>query len=623
VWALLFAGGVLLCALPSALGLDALSAIGVLLLFVSGAVLGWRIVRVVAQKLFYRLSWRLAFSYLLIGVLPIPMLALLLGLTAFMSVGQFEVYRVAQAIDRLSFEMAQGERPGTLRARVVGGRVRTSSIETLPAGTDAPDWLTELTEPHFVGLKPAAALAVARKHGETTDVFALPLDDVFLAAVAERSGVAIQLVSVEAKPDTDTHGGVSLHVKVSPEEKKKLREREDNFIYPPEATPSDHSGSPLKSVAWAYTSTEILGSPANVKKDHVLMFTRMSWRRALADLFAQGIVRGKHNNWARAALVAIAGLLLFVYLVALLIAFVLVLTITRTVNRLTRATRKIAAGDFSVRIATKARDQVGDLARSFDSMAGSLASVVNERAARELLDREIEQAHLISQKLLPPAGTVVPGFLTATYFEPVARIGGDYYDFLQTADGRTAIAIGDVSGHGLPTALLVAMAKAALATLLESGEEGIPLFAKMNALLHRSTDARNYMTLAVAVIGSDSTAVLTNAGHPPPYVIRGDEVRPVALPAFPLGIWPNATFASQELPFGAGDRLVFYTDGIIEACDARDDAFGFERFEEVLKRHATEPIEELQNAVLDALAAHARPGEPEDDRTLVLVEKRP
>jgi len=399
-----------------------------------------------------------------------------------------------------------------------------------------------------------------------------------------------------------------------------------SFIYPPEAIPADHSSSPFVAVSWLYTSQPVLGTAAasgqnDEDRKTVAIFTRLSWRRALSELFAQGAFQSRNRNWALLSLLVVGAILLAVYLVALLIAYLLVRTITKTVNRLSRATRNIATGDFSVRIATRARDQVGDLARSFDSMAASLESTLQDRAAKELLDREIEQARMIAQKLLPGPDAEVPGLRTTAFFEPVAQMGGDYYDFLATRSGEPAIAIGDVSGHGLPTALLVAAAKAALETLLESGESGNGLFRKLNGLLHRSTDTRNYMTLALATIRADGQVELTNAGHPPPYLLSNGSVRSLELPAFPLGLFAGKEFPTRSYPFVPGDRLVFYTDGIIECRDREDDAFGFERFEDVLKLHATAPIPELKRAILEAVAGHCATGVFDDDRTLLICER--
>jgi HAMP domain-containing protein len=587
-----------------------------------------RAVRWLARKLFYRLSWRLAFSYFLIGVLPVPLLTLLLGTAAYLAVGQFEAFRVRQAIERIGEKMVLGEIPGVLAAKARSGRIERSTIPELPAGADVSPWTEPLRAPRFFGKTEPDYLAVAVRRGDVVDVYALSRrSDLFYARLAEESGVVL-LPSAPTGVTRHRPGGLEL--KVPPGERAELNEKKNDLIYPPEATPDDRANSPWKTVKWFAFLRPVLLSPPPEGEGRVatLLLIRMSWRRAIADLFSQETVRlGREResfNIAgviRTVMTVLAATLLGVYLAALLIAFFLVRTITKTVNRLSRATRRIASGDFSVRVGTKARDQVGDLAQSFDSMAGSLEATVAEHAARELLDREIDQARTISQKLLPKPDVSVPGLAVETVFEPIAAIGGDYYDFLRTADGKTAVAIGDVSGHGLPTALLVAMAKGAIDTLLESGERGTPLFSKLNALLHRSTDNRNYMTLSLAVLDAPGEIELTNAGHPPPYLVAGGDVRALALPAFPLGASPRTDFPTARYPFRPGDRLVFYTDGIIEARGAGDEAFGFERLEAVLRREAASTAAAMKNAVLDAVAAHCAGGIPDDDRTLVICER--
>ncbi len=154
------------------------------------------------------------------------------------------------------------------------------------------------------------------------------------------------------------------------------------------------------------------------------------------------------------------------------------------------------------------------------------------------------------------------------HFEPVAEIGGDYYDYLPTGDGRTAVALGDVSGHGLPTGLLVAMAKAGLSTLLEAGHRDAELFGRMNELIHRSTDPRHFMTLVLLSYDRETRrGRLTNAGHLAPYRISGGRVEALSLPGLPLGLFPDRTFPTQEYAFAAGDLVVILTDGFVEAVD--------------------------------------------------------
>src|SRR5204863_3395783 len=131
----------------------------------------------------------------------------------------------------------------------------------------------------------------------------------------------------------------------------------------------------------------------------IVLIARTSPRVVAGQLFAQGIPA--IERVIRAILVGLTVILLLVYMIALAIAFILVGSIARNVNRLTRASRAIARGDFSVRVQSRSRDQIGDLARSFDSMAGSIEGLMVQTADKERLEGEIAIARTIQQKLLP------------------------------------------------------------------------------------------------------------------------------------------------------------------------------------------------------------------------------
>ena len=337
-----------------------------------------------------------------------------------------------------------------------------------------------------------------------------------------------------------------------------------------------------------------------------------------SQLFTQGV--DEISGVFRIAFLVLVGIVLGVYAVALAVAFVLVGSIARNVNRLTRATRAVAGGDFSVRVHSKSRDQIGDLARSFDGMADSIQRLLLDTARKERLESEIAIARTIQHKLLPPPEARLEGVSVLAHFEPVAEIGGDYYDYVRMPDGRLAFALGDVSGHGLPTGLLVAMAKAGLSTLIEAGHDGGELFTRMNDLIHRSTDPRHYMTLAfLAYDAATRSATLTNAGQLAPYRISGTRLDALSLPSFPLGLFAGKAFPSLAETFAAGDILVFYSDGLIEAVDGNEEAFGFERFEAVLRANAAAGAAALRDAILAAVAAHTGDSPADDDRTLLIL----
>ena len=335
VWLVLNGAAAILIVAGSVWAIPALLPLGILLAVVAGSAVCLRAAVFVSQKLFYRLSWRLAFSYFLIGVFPAPLLALLLGVAAVMSLGQFQAYRVQQAVRQLGARILAGEVTGVRGARVAGGKIVSSQLAALPAGEDAPAWLGELSEPRFFGSGGSGVegLGVARTRAGETRVLALPVDDLLYARLAELSGVALKPIAGAARPDTRRGG---LTVSVDENEKGAGRRDSAPFIYPAEAIPADHSRSPWIAVSWIYTSPPVLGIAASAREEHdrniVAIFTRLSWRRALSELFAQGAIQQSRNqNWALIALIVIGSILLAVYLVALLIAYLLVRTITKTV----------------------------------------------------------------------------------------------------------------------------------------------------------------------------------------------------------------------------------------------------------------------------------------------------
>lgn len=586
--------------------LQAISAAACLLLIWRGAV---AIVRTVVR----RTALRLAFSYFLIGVVPIPLLATLLFLASYIVAHQYMANRLRREITAVG-EAAVVSRADLPAVVGRGGKVERSDVPWLKAGAPAA-WTEGLTRPGFLVADGRLWLVVpAPKSSAGSSVRLLDLSDPdspWLQELADRTGYEVGAEASEAERETSSFTVRSGEDKPGP----KVLEppaRRPRGIAPP--------GQGLMRREWihAFYLETVLDAPPGPKYDVAVLSANTSPRLLVDQLFAQGVKDVGRIFWV--AFVAVSGILLIVYLVSLVIAFVLVGSIVRNVNRMTRATQAIARGDFSVRIHSRSRDQIGDLTRSFDGMAESIQKLLAETAEKERLESELAIARTIQHKLLPPPEASRPGFSVLAHFEPVAEIGGDYYDYVPMPDGRTAIALGDVSGHGLPTGLLVAMAKAALSTLLEAGHCGAELFARMNDLIHRSTDPRHYMTLALLAYDPGTRrGLLTNAGQLAPYRISAGRVEPISLPGLPLGLFPDRTFPEREYAFAAGDMIVFLTDGFVEAVDAKDEAFGFERLESLLAANAGGGAAAIRDALLAAVHAHAGGRGADDDRTLLIL----
>lgn len=615
IWIALFAASVVATAtLRSIQGnLGCFGVLTAVLAFVSCLVLLSFGIAAAFRTIVRRLALRLAFSYFLIGIVPIPLLAMLLFPAAYLLAHQVIATRVRREVTAVAQELAaRGNLPSV---RLRDGVIEASDVPWLKTGEKAP-WAATLDEPRPVFQDEHKVWMAARRSPE--DVRTLLLVPVsggpeFQQRLADRTGYPIWIEGGRAR---HSRSGLQVSTKPSARRDGEL----GGEAVRPRGTKAPEGGILDREWVGAVYVEKVVFPPSLTDKDSkVVVWAAKTSPRVLAtQLFAQGVpALGKIFLVVLAALSAI---LLLVYLVALAIAFGLVGSIARAVNRLTRATKAIARGDFSVRVQSRSRDQIGDLARSFDGMAASIEGLLVETAEKKRLEGEIEIARTIQQKLLPEPEAELPGVSMLARFQPLAAIGGDYYDYFRMPDGRSAVVVGDVSGHGLPTGLLVAMAKAGLSTLIESGLSGTRLFSRLNDLIHRSTDSRNYMTLAfLAYDPAARRGELTNAGQLAPYRLSNGSVESLSLPSFPLGLSLRSDFPTRECAFVPGDRLLFVTDGFVEASDSGGDPFGFERLETLLREQAASDANHLRDAILAAVEKHTGDSPPADDRTLVVL----
>jgi sigma-B regulation protein RsbU (phosphoserine phosphatase) len=336
----------------------------------------------------------------------------------------------------------------------------------------------------------------------------------------------------------------------------------------------------------------------------------------LRHLFASA---AEIDAFAWGTLFVVCFLLFDVYLVAALMALVMIAGLSRAVNRMSRATGAVRRGDFSVRIPVRRRDQLGDLQRSFNEMAANLEILVAKAAQKEVLEKELELARSLQKSLIPEDLPRSDGVEFATLFEPSAAIGGDYFDILKISEHEIAVFIADVSGHGLPSGLRMAMLKAALQILVEETREPAEILRRLDAVVRSDRRARVFVTATLGVLNlASGRLTLTNAGHPPTYVIREGKVEEILLPGAALGGLGDS-YGAACVPLERGDAVVWLSDGLIEAADAKGEPFGYERIVAALSADATGTANEIRNRLLRAIEAHSGSTPPEDDRTLVVL----
>jgi hypothetical protein len=251
-----------------------------------------------------------------------------------------------------------------------------------------------------------------------------------------------------------------------------------------------------------------------------------------------------------------------------------------------------------------------------------LAPHVKRIVERERVKAEIDAANRIQAALLPLDAPQLIGANIASHYRAASEIGGDYFDFLIQPNGDVGIAFGDVAGHGLTSGIVMSMAKAAL--LVQVGYDASPsaVLTVLNDIVMKVAPKRMMMTFFFGLLDAHSQHLrFSSAGHLDPYVYRAHsgKLEPLSFWGFPLGIRRREAFREMEVEFAPGDRLVLYSDGLIEAIDDDGEPFGFVRFEKAICDSGASSAEEIKKAILGAVRKFTRNRPPEDDQTLVVI----
>ncbi len=260
------------------------------------------------------------------------------------------------------------------------------------------------------------------------------------------------------------------------------------------------------------------------------------------------------------------------------------------------------------------------LALEITELAHSLA---NEAALRARADREIEIAHEVQERLFPQQMPAIPGISLAGFCRPAQGVGGDYYDAFELADGRLGLAIGDVSGKGIPAALLMAGLRACLRTMTLVGPTDLAeLMQKMNQLVYEASAVNRYATFFFAIYKpADRTLTYVNAGHNPPVLLRCSPKGCIRLDAGGpvVGSLPNLSYVEATVTLSCGDSLLAYTDGISEAMTMDDEEWGEERMISTAELSSRGTADELLREIFRAADEFTGNAPQHDDMTLLVA----
>ncbi len=310
--------------------------------------------------------------------------------------------------------------------------------------------------------------------------------------------------------------------------------------------------------------------------------------------------------------VIVIGILLFLS-VAFLMGQILSNSFLMPVSNLSSGVEAIKKRDSTFRIAQGQKDEFGDLAISFNNMIEDL--------------KEMAVAKDVQESLLPSAIPEIPGYDISFENRMASDLGGDYFDLQILESGKLFILIGDVTGHGVSSALVMAMAKATVYQGLKEGKDLVGLFTDLNAAIYtyfKIPPARKMITMFAAILDLQTGEVdFVNAGHNFPVCLKANgDIEDLVAIHLPIGaVKKMRAFGIYKFRLDKGDTIIFYTDGIVEAKGPSEEMYSYERFKDMIKGFVGFKANEIKNSLFKEYCKFLGGCEPDDDVTLIVVKR--
>ena len=601
--------------------------------FVLGMAEAFKWLAFAIKRLIWRLRYRLLVAYLLIAVVPILLIFVLIGLGAWIFTGQVASYLVSTELDRVTTALMEPARglawtPPEFRAQAARWLapaysnsypgfeiiIRDSSVWRYPEASKV--------EPPPAGWGDVSGLV--RKDG-TLHIWAHAVHD---------STDVTMLVPMTGKilgrlvPNL---GELSFH-----QGKTGRAERLPDGGAPPTRVPLSEGVFDREVPYAAPMQVGVWESSGAFQRDSLFLVTRYS--AVLRTVFGQS--EWRPGETAGSLIVGLFIAVLFVFaaveLVALVIGVRLTRSITRAVDSLYQGTQRIRAGDFSNRIEVRGGDQLAELSDSFNQMTRNLERLLEVAKEKERLQSEIEIAREVQNQLFPKSLPASKTLELAAMCVPARLVSGDYYDYMNLEASSLAFAIGDVSGKGISAALLMATVQSTMRTQLRAGREleaaagggqGIfpstaTLVSRLNQQLFAFTPPEKFATFYFALY-DDTTGWMTytNAGHPPPILVRDGAASRLEVTGTVVGAFPFTEYGESSVRLEPGDLLVCFTDGITEPENEFGEMFGEDRLTDLVVKHAASGYEKIIAAVMESVRHWTGTPELQDDMTLLLARR--
>jgi sigma-B regulation protein RsbU (phosphoserine phosphatase) len=256
-----------------------------------------------------------------------------------------------------------------------------------------------------------------------------------------------------------------------------------------------------------------------------------------------------------------------------------------------------------------------------EKLQHQLSSARALRKVQRQHDEELEEARRIQDSLLPKKLPTIPGYEIAAMTQPLRFVGGDYYNVARLSEHQTAVCIADIAGKGLPAALLMSSLQAALKPLMWQKLAPRELCQRLNRILCDVTPVGKFISFFYAVLDSvNHRLTYCNCGHNPPLLVRADgSTTELEAAGAVLGQFPQWSYEQSELQMQAGDKLLIFTDGLVEACNANDEFFGEQTLIDIARENLNSGAEDLMATLIRAASQHTAQ-HFQDDASLIVLK---
>ncbi|HEU4729489.1 MAG TPA: SpoIIE family protein phosphatase [Kofleriaceae bacterium] len=379
---------------------------------------------------------------------------------------------------------------------------------------------------------------------------------------------------------------------------------------------------PVFSGAPATAAGAIAPEPPDQRQGYVVL----GYDLAPIEWFSAAAAEQKATASTRAALYTGAVGALFA-LIGTVLAILQGLSISRPIKQLAWRADQIARGDLGARVEITSSDEIGLLGENFNFMADQISILLDQTAEKARIEQELEVAKTIQDTLVPSSELVDHGVLRfAGYYQPAAQTGGDWWTWSDLVGGKVLLVVGDVTGHGVPSAMITAAAKAACDVARYVYRDDVTvsgLLEIMNHAIFESAQRRFVMTCFASIVDpARRTITYANAGHNFPYLFRpGDgrgEFGSLMIRGNRLGDDRDSRYEAKTTELVPGDILIWYTDGIVECENAMGEEYGEKRFRASVRRAAGLDAAEMRDAIVGEATAYFGATPRKDDITMIV-----